>query len=493
MPITSLTSYFNTSAFGDRNTYTQNQTELALTLDSAAHELSNWKSLLAMSSGGAGFELGNLAARTLLSATPALCAVPLLTNAFAFGMGAISDTGLTHFVNRVLGNAEGEESFLDQMTSQGSVRLMGLVGIGQCFAVVQVLQGMASVGRGMLCEANSKNKNSGFLHHLILGLQCHFGSGMFTCLTGGMVNAVEARISLRTKNIYVGTPSAGSLPENLRKTISDGLAILSDQGNPHPSAAGSYENIKIDPHEKISEPCHTEAVRPFPRDVRSLRDEDIDHIIGYVKTLAPFSVSNRSLSRHSDYRGKNVVDLEKLVPGLRNEPSRPVFDLSFNAPASFFRALYPILSREGTLRANVIVTDGNVPLGWRSFVLRKIEKVYHLEFTYVHVDPRCRGNGYRDLMDSYLIGAILFAAVCDSSQVEITYHQVQNPHNPARYIAAGLCEIPTTHSHQYDHEEEKSPFSSYNPVTPRALLEQTLPSSFRIVYQSKGLATYLWG
>ncbi len=205
MPITSLTSYFNTSFFGDTNTYTRNQQELALTLDSAAHELANWKSLLAMSAGGGAFEGGRLLASTFLSSVPVLSAIPLLTKAVTFFAGALADTSLTRLINQAFGNAGEEESFFDQITSQGSVRLMGLVGMGQSFAVMQLLQGFASVSRGMICEENLKNKNSGFLHHLILGLQCHFGSGMFAGLTGGIVAAVEQRMSLRTKNVVVGT------------------------------------------------------------------------------------------------------------------------------------------------------------------------------------------------------------------------------------------------------------------------------------------------
>ncbi len=205
MPITSLTSYFNTSSFGDQNSYTRNQEELALTLDSAAHELSNWKGLVAMSSGGAGFELGKLTARVLLGSTPALCAVPFLTNAFTFFAGSVADTGLTGFMNHVLGNAGTEENFLDQMTSQGSVRMMGLLGMGQGFAVVQVLQGLASLSRDNFSRGGSRPAPTSFIHHLILGLQCHFGSGMFAGLTGGVLNSVEQRISLRTKNMNVGT------------------------------------------------------------------------------------------------------------------------------------------------------------------------------------------------------------------------------------------------------------------------------------------------
>jgi len=205
MPITSLTSYFNTTSFGNTNSYTRNQEELALTLDSAAHELSNWKSLLSMSAGGGGFEVGKLAATTFLSSMPALCAVPFLTNVFTFVAGAIADTRLTRLINQAFDNTGEEESFLDQITSQGSVRLMGLVGMGQSFAVIQLLQGLASVSREAICSRGDRPvAPTSFLHHLLLGLQCHFGSGMFAGLTGRVVGAVEQRISLRTKNVDVG-------------------------------------------------------------------------------------------------------------------------------------------------------------------------------------------------------------------------------------------------------------------------------------------------
>ncbi|GEM_PF-6115999 len=202
MPITSLTSFFNTSSFGDRNTYTQNQQELALTLDCAAQELSNWKALLSMSAGGGAFELGRLAATTFFTAVPVLSAIPVLTNTFSFVAGAMADTSFTSFISQLLGEGDGEgESFFERVSSQGSVRAMGLVGAGQSFAVLQLLMGLSSVSQGMLCGENPKKEQGGMLGSIIQGLRCHFGSGMFAGLTGGVVAAVEQRISLRTKNM----------------------------------------------------------------------------------------------------------------------------------------------------------------------------------------------------------------------------------------------------------------------------------------------------
>ncbi|GEM_PF-5457226 len=227
MPVTSLTSFFNTASFGDTNAYTRNQSELSLTLDSTAQELSNWKSLLTMSAGGGMFEGGKLAARILLGATPGLCAVPFLVDAFTFAAGAIADTGLTGILQQAFGNAADEnETFLDRLTSQGGARLMGLVGMGQSFAVVQLLQGLVTVSKDAMCEEKSPKKSFGFLHHLVTGLGCHFGSGMFASMTGGVLSAVEQRISLRTKNMNnVGAPSAGLL-RNLGKTVAEGFAVL---------------------------------------------------------------------------------------------------------------------------------------------------------------------------------------------------------------------------------------------------------------------------
>ncbi|GEM_PF-6514505 len=219
MPITSLTSYFNASSFGDQNASTRNQKELALTLDAAARQLADWKGLVAMSSGGMGFELGSLAARTLFAATPALCAIPFLTNAFTFFVGVLSDTGLTRAVNHFLENGEEQnESFFEQVTSQSGVRAMGLLGAGQSFVVVQLLMGLSSVSQGMLCEKSSKGPADGaFLSSILQGLRCHFGSGMFVGLTGGVVNAVEQRMSLRTRNTHTPTESRpiSSLSETL--------------------------------------------------------------------------------------------------------------------------------------------------------------------------------------------------------------------------------------------------------------------------------------
>ncbi len=208
MPVTSLTSYFNTTSFGDQNAFTRNQEELALTLDSAAQELGNWKSLIAMSGGGAGFELGKLATRTLLGATPTLCAIPLLTNALTFAAGAMADTGLTGILNQAFGNTEEEESFWARMMDQSSVRGMGLLGAGQSFVVIQLMQGLASAGRGMLENTGRGDRPVAptFLHSMIQGLQCYFGSGMFGYLSSGAVSGIEQRLALKTKNVNIGVP-----------------------------------------------------------------------------------------------------------------------------------------------------------------------------------------------------------------------------------------------------------------------------------------------
>ncbi|GEM_PF-4342843 len=250
MPITSLTSYFNTASFGDTNASTRNQQELALTLDAAAQELANWKSLLTMSAGGGFFEGGRLAARVLLGATPALCAVPFLANVFTFAAGAIADTGLTGILTQAFGN-EGEESetFFERLSGQGSVRVMSLLGAGQSFVVVQLLIGLTSVSKEMVCGKNPGPANGAFLHHLVSGLSCYFGSGMFTCLSSGVVNAAEQRMSLKTRN--VGTPHApeahqplagtGAL-RNLGENISNAFENLSAKLNPQPLSPGPRGN-----------------------------------------------------------------------------------------------------------------------------------------------------------------------------------------------------------------------------------------------------------
>ncbi|GEM_PF-6938703 len=205
MPITSLTSYFNTSSFGDANASTRNQQELALTLDSAAQELSNWKSLISMSAGGGAYELGRLAAATFVSSVPVLCAVPFLTQALTFFSGALADTGLTGILDQAFGNAEEGESFWVRMMDQSSVRGMGLLGAGQSFVVIQLMQGLASAGRGMLGGENSKKEQGGMLASILQGLRCHFGSGMFAGLTGGVVSAVEKRMEIKSKHMHVKT------------------------------------------------------------------------------------------------------------------------------------------------------------------------------------------------------------------------------------------------------------------------------------------------
>ncbi|GEM_PF-6055570 len=208
MPITSLTSYYNTTFFGDTNTYTQNQKELALTLDSAAHELGNWRTLVSMSAGGAAFEGGQLAATALFGSFAPLAALPFIAKAFSFAVGAVSDTGLTTLVNQALGNEEGDESFLEKLNTQGTSRLVGLMALGQSFAVMQVMQGVAGAAREAMGENSDGKKQGGMLRQIITGLQCYFGSGMFAGFTGGIVNAAEQRISLKTRHVNVGANPA---------------------------------------------------------------------------------------------------------------------------------------------------------------------------------------------------------------------------------------------------------------------------------------------
>ncbi|GEM_PF-2876114 len=229
MPLTSLTSYFNSSSFGDRNSYTRNQQELAFTLDSAAHELANLKTLISMTAGGAAFECGGLLATTFLSSVaPSLCAIPLLTRALTFGVSALADSGATHLMNQCLKNGGGEESFWEQFRSQSSVRLMGMLAVGQCFAVVNLMQGLTT-----LCQEKSQKGSGGLLSQMIMGIQCHVGSGAFSYWTGNVVHSVQERVRIRSQNMLVGTPQTGSLPRNLRETISGGLEKLSNRWSPH--------------------------------------------------------------------------------------------------------------------------------------------------------------------------------------------------------------------------------------------------------------------
>ncbi|GEM_PF-6632237 len=231
MPITSLTSYLNTTSFGDSNASTRNQQELALTLDAAARQLADCKGLALMSAGGAAFEVGQLLATTLLSTLPVLSAIPLFTKVFTFASGVTADTAFTTFLSQIFGEPGGNnESFWQRVLDQGSVRGMNLLGMGQSFAVMQVLTGLASVSGGMLCKENPSPAcargsaafgwNGAFLPSIIQGLRCHLGSGAFGVLSGGVVSAVERRISLRTKNTNVGANF------DLTKTLSEGFAVL---------------------------------------------------------------------------------------------------------------------------------------------------------------------------------------------------------------------------------------------------------------------------
>ncbi|GEM_PF-4327493 len=256
MPITSLTSYFNTSSFGDTNAFTQNQKELAFTLQTAAEELSHWKGLVTMSFAGSGFEVGRLVTSTLL-APLAPYALPLFTQTLTWLGGVVFDTGFSSLANYVLEEGAENENFLDRMMSQSSSRALCVVGMGQSFAVMQLLQSLASVSQGMLGQENAQKGQAGTLHSLVQGFRCYFGSGMFAGLTGGAVSSAEARMSLKTKNMVVGTPSAGSLrvvptnrtnqnrallPSRMQHATPQGIFLASDNnggGKKPPPRAGS--------------------------------------------------------------------------------------------------------------------------------------------------------------------------------------------------------------------------------------------------------------
>ncbi|GEM_PF-4327502 len=201
--VTSLTSYFNTASFGDQNASTRNQKELSLTLDSAAHELGNWKTLISMSAGGVAFEGGQLAATALFGSCAPLAALPFISKAFSFALGAVSDTGITTAVNHALGNGGGDESFLERLNTQGLARAVGLMAVGQSFAVMQVMQGVAGATREAMCEASSQTKPGAVLHQIVMGLQCHLGSTVSGVFGGNMVQGVEQRLRIKTQNMRV--------------------------------------------------------------------------------------------------------------------------------------------------------------------------------------------------------------------------------------------------------------------------------------------------
>gem|GEM_PF-6620561 len=229
MPITSLTSFLNTSSFGDTNTYTRNQEELALTLDSAAHDLAHWQSLLSMSAGGLAFESAGLLATTFLSSTaPSLYALPFMARALTFSFSALADTAVTRWINSVGNSGAEEESFLDQLSSQGSVRWISLLAAGQCFAVMNLLQGLTTV----VCAEKSKTQSGGLLSQMLMGLKCHASSGALSFGTGNILNGVEHRLRTRAKNINgrallqpkAGAPLAHAAPlQDLTQTVLETL------------------------------------------------------------------------------------------------------------------------------------------------------------------------------------------------------------------------------------------------------------------------------
>ncbi len=240
--VTSLTSYFNTASFGDQNALTRNQESLALTLDSAAHELGNWKTLISMSAGGVAFEGGQLAATALFGSCAPLVALPFISKAFSFALGAVSDTGITTAVNHALGNGGGDESFLERLNTQGLARAVGLMAVGQSFAVMQVMQGVAGATREAMCEASSQTKPGAVLHQIVMGLQCHLGSTMSGVFGGNMVQGVEQRLRIKTQNMRV---EVGNLLSASRR----------DWGNRALQALGMKENWV--PAGGVLDPTHT--------------------------------------------------------------------------------------------------------------------------------------------------------------------------------------------------------------------------------------------
>ncbi len=257
-PVTSLTSFFRNCSFGDSNQTTRNQQELALILESAAHTLGDIKGYIAMSAGGAAFECGGLLASTFLSSVcPPLSALPLFTQAFIFGVSAFSDTMVTCWAKSVLEDSSGQESFWEQTKSQGSVRLMGILARGQCFAVVNILQGMTTV----VCEEKADTQSGGLLGQMIIGVQCYMGSGAFGYCTLGVMQEIGERFKIQLKNVNERT-----LYENLRKKVSEGLSGL-EKIVQQPLAVGPVFTSRMQDQEPVR--AGSGGVAPAPQSARS--------------------------------------------------------------------------------------------------------------------------------------------------------------------------------------------------------------------------------
>jgi len=81
------------------------------------------------------------------------------------------------------------------------------------------------------------------------------------------------------------------------------------------------------------------------------------------------------------------------------------------------------------------------PVGYRTFEVDRAERGYAITYKDVYVHESERGGGLRDIMDSTLLGTVMFTATAHGKSVQVTYHHVENPLNRARYIAAGMEEV----------------------------------------------------
>jgi len=213
---------------------------------------------------------------------------------------------------------------------------------------------------------------------------------------------------------------------------------------------------------------------------------DVLTTLGYVAALPPFSLDPMAYHPASAYRGQ-VVGIDAESETLSTSPN---FDFEPNRPDLAFQWLTGLLaSKPSDLAGTLKIRENGRVLGHRNFEFQLDSGVPSLSLNYVYVDPPARGRHLRDLLDGTLFGATLyFAATQEFPFVNLTYRQVQNPNNEARYIAAEFEAVETqSPNYEPDSPDSEDTFGTLAGLVPSTSWESIqhqahTPPSYRRAY-----------
>lgn len=158
-----------------------------------------------------------------------------------------------------------------------------------------------------------------------------------------------------------------------------------------------------------------------------------------VSGLPPFNTAVPRLRTPGDYPGRKGGSSQAAVEALARMKGTSLVYMDNENPHHAFQALYRLLKQSGSIEEGVLaLRSGERIIGYQKFNLEKEANVWKLTFMYVWVDEAFRGNSYRDQFQKNILAATLLVLRKRSEALEMTFHQVRNPYNVDRYLAAGL-------------------------------------------------------